>query len=334
MPGVAGMGVGVKLTTLLVWPVLALLLWRRGRPSAVVAVAGAAVGFVAVGMWGYVLNLIHTGHVLGHGASRLEVTSQPSFPGSLRTAVHVVYRMLDVSVLSNTLVYSLAATGVVVGAAVGAQTYRRAGFRRALLKGPCVATPLLAPALVIAAGAVIAFLTRIAHIPVHDATLFGGLNRDAHEDYSAFGPLGAVLLLAVPVLTVGAYRAGKVDLRHLALALALPVFLVLLVLQAKYNPFLTRFLLVPAALTAPLFGPLLPRPHRKRDPRRRRLAGGRAHPRGQPDEAASQPVWPTLAADPGPGGRAELAAGGGRGARPVPEAGACPRLRRSRRRPG
>ena len=42
-------------------------------------------------------------------------------------------------------------------------------------------------------------------------------------------------------------------MRHLALALSLPVFIVLLVLQATYNPFLTRFLLVPVALTAPLF---------------------------------------------------------------------------------
>jgi len=32
-----------------------------------------------------------------------------------------------------------------------------------------------------------------------------------------------------------------------------PVFLVLLVVQTKYNPFLTRFLLVTVALTAPLF---------------------------------------------------------------------------------
>jgi glycosyl transferase family 87 len=249
----AGIGLGVKLTTLLVWPVLVLLLWKRGRPAAVVAATGAAAGFVAVGMWGYVLNLLHTGHLLGYGASRVKITAQPSFPGSFRTAIHVVYRTLDLSVLSNALIYSLAAAGVVLGVAVGTQRYRQAGPRRGLLKGTCVAAPLLAPVAVIAAGAVIAFLTRIAHIPVHDASFFGGLNRTANEDYAAFGPVGAVFLLAVPVLTVVSYRARKVDVRHLALALALPVFLVLLVLQAKYNAFLTRFLLVPAALTAPLF---------------------------------------------------------------------------------
>jgi hypothetical protein len=106
----------------------------------------------------------------------------------------------------------------------------------------------------IAGGVTIAYLTRIAHIPVHDSSSSdGGLNRRASEDSSAFGPLGAVLLVAVPVLTVGAYRARRADVRHLALAFSFPVYLALLVLQAKYNPFLTRFLLVPVALTAPLF---------------------------------------------------------------------------------
>jgi hypothetical protein len=39
----------------------------------------------------------------------------------------------------------------------------------------------------------------------------------------------------------------------LALAAAVPLFVTLLVLQAKWNEFLTRFLLVPVVLAAPLF---------------------------------------------------------------------------------
>jgi hypothetical protein len=200
-----------------------------------------------------VLNLIHTGHVLGYGKSRVEISASPSFPGSFRTAIHIIYRTLDLATLSNALIYSLAAAGVVVGVAVGVQRYRQAGGRRGLLKGACVAMPLLAPVVVVATGAVIAFLTRIAHIPVHDYSETGSVNRTANEDHAAFGPVGAVLLLGMPILTAVSYRARKVDMRHLALGLALPVFLVLLVLQAKYNAFLTRFLLVPAVLTAPLF---------------------------------------------------------------------------------
>src|SRR5581483_1705307 len=57
-------------------------------------------------------------------------------------------------------------------------------------------------------------------------------------------------------LTIFMWRRHRSDVRQLALALAFPSFLVLLALESKYNVFLTRFLLVPAALTAPLFGGL------------------------------------------------------------------------------
>ena len=65
------------------------------------------------------------------------------------------------------------------------------------------------------------------------------------------------MLLGTPLLTIGLYVARRVDLRFLALALALPVFVVLMALELAYNPFLTRFLIVPALLTAPLFGIVL-----------------------------------------------------------------------------
>jgi hypothetical protein len=249
----AAMGVGAKATTVLVWPILLVLLWKRGRGSNVAVGVGAVAGFVAVGMWGYVLNLANTGHLLGEGASRTALSATPSFPDTVKSAIHIVYRTLDVSVLSNRLVYSLAAAGVVVGTVVGIRAHRQSGPRRALVKGSCVAVPLVAAALVIGSGAVLAFLARVAHIPIQDSSRTGRLNRSANEDWSAFGPLGAVLLLAVPVLTIGAYRARKADVRQLALSLSLPLFIVLLVLQTTYNPFLTRFLLVPVALTAPLF---------------------------------------------------------------------------------
>ena len=82
-------------------------------------------------------------------------------------------------------------------------------------------------------------------------------NRRANEDYSAFGPIGATMLLGTPVLAIGLYLTRRVDVRHLALALTLPLFLLLLGIELAYNPFLTRFLLVPAVLTAPLFGIVL-----------------------------------------------------------------------------
>src|SRR5205823_13398552 len=100
----------------------------------------------------------------------------------------------------------------------------------------------------------LAWLTARWGIPVESGGWAGGLNNIVVEDSAAFGPVGAVVVLVTPVLAIGAFLARRADLRHVALALALPVFLALLALNAEYNPWLTRFLLVPVALTAPLFG--------------------------------------------------------------------------------
>jgi hypothetical protein len=245
-------GAGAKLTTLFVWPVLLCLLLLRGRRALAATAAGGIVGFVLVGMWGYVLNLAHTGHLLGYGADRTDWTTSPSWPGSLQTALHVLYRTLDLSALSNRLIFGLAAAGVVAGAAL-ATARRREGAPSAAAHGLLVALPFLAPLLVLESADLLAWASGQAGIPVHVGGWAGGLNRLVIEDSSAFGPVGAAVLLAAPVLTVAAYRRLGLDRRHLVLAAALPTFLVLLALGAVWNPWLTRFLLVPAVLTAPLF---------------------------------------------------------------------------------
>ena len=70
----ASLGLGAKLTTVVVWPVLAWLAVVRGRRTVWLALAGAGAGLLAIGCWSYVLNLAHTGHVLGHGGGRVEYT--------------------------------------------------------------------------------------------------------------------------------------------------------------------------------------------------------------------------------------------------------------------
>jgi hypothetical protein len=248
-----GMALGVKLTTALVWPALALLAFARGRRSTAVAAAGAAAGFVAIGMWGYVLNLVHTGHVLGHGGGRIENTASPSFPGSVHVGLHVLYRTLDLSVVSDRLIQRLALAGLLAAVAVALYAFKAGHGRRAALESAAVAVPLLSPLIVIGTGAALAYVTRIAHVPVRVHNDFAGsINRTANEDYAAFGPIGSVALLGAPVFTATAYALRRVDLRHLALAFAFPSFLVLLALGSQYNAFLTRFLLVPMVLTAPL----------------------------------------------------------------------------------
>src|SRR5262249_30699666 len=111
--------------------------------------------------------------------------------------------------------------------------------------------------LVVWAGGVLAWLGREWGHPIRGSNgPVGSLTRVVSEDYSAFGPLGAVLVAGLPALGVVAYARGWARSQALALAAAVPLFVFLLVLQAEWNEFLTRFLLVPVVLAAPLLAAL------------------------------------------------------------------------------
>ena len=243
----------MKLTTVLAWPVLAWLTWLNGRGRATVRVlAGAAGAFVAVGMWGFVLNLIHTGHLLGYGQGRTEQSVSPSLVTDAHTFVRLLYRMLDLSVLRDWELWALAAIGIAAGLAAALLVRRRASTGAAAATGVAVALPLIVPALILGLAPALAWVTDAIGIPARGLRGFSD-NRTANEDNVAFGPVGALVLIGVPLLVLVAHRR---DRRQLALALALPTYVVLLGLYAAYNIFLPRFLAVPAALTAPLFGHL------------------------------------------------------------------------------
>jgi len=253
-----GLGLGAKLTTVLTWPVLAWLAWLAGRRAVRHAAAGVVGGLVAAGIWSYVLNAVHAHSLLGHGGGRTEVSSSPTVLGTIRTATHIGYRVFDLSVLSDRLVAVLAVVGVVAGV-VALVILRRRGERGAGLTAAAVAVPFLAPALVVGGGAVYAWLAKAVDLPVHSSawTVDRALNQAANEDESAFGPLGTIALVAAPVVALAAYARRRTDPRRVALALAFPSYLLLLGVYAKYNIFTPRFLIAPAALTAPLFASLL-----------------------------------------------------------------------------
>ena len=257
LAGVAlGMGLGAKLTTALAWPVLAWLCWMGGRRTVKWAVWGATGGFLVVGAWGFVMNVVHTGHVLGYGQGRVDQSVSPSIVGDLRTSARLVYRTLDLGLLSNTQIWVLAGAGVTAGGVCAVLARRRSGLQASRIAAAAVAAPLLAPLLVLGLAPATAWFSRIVHIPVHDAINGFHLNRDANEDSSAFGAVGALALFSVPFL---AARARRTDRRLLVFALATPSYVLLLGLYARYNIWLTRFLIVPAALTAPLFAWLFTR---------------------------------------------------------------------------
>ncbi len=249
LAGVAvGLGLGAKLTTALVLPVLVLLAVLRGRRRLLQAAAGGLAGFALIASWGFVLNLIHTGHLLGHGGGRVGDTTTPSWPGSAITAVDVLYQAMDTSVLSHGLIVVLAIAGLVAAAVVAGIARRRFGTLAATRHGAIVALVLAAPLLVIGLAAIIAAAARAWGHPIP----VGGMVRRANEDRSAFGPLGSLLLLAIPILGLVSYRRRRTDARLLTLALALPCFLLLLALESKFNSFLSRFLIVPVTLSAPV----------------------------------------------------------------------------------
>jgi hypothetical protein len=233
LAGVAvALGLGAKLTTALALPALALLALRsRGR--VVPAATGIVAGLVAAGGWGYVLNLVHTSHLLGHGQGRVENSAATTASGTGGRFLHLVYRLFDLSVMPNWLVALLATAGLLAAL----QLYTRA-------RGTASLGPLLLLAPLLALGVVAAFALDPSYVP-----------RTASEDVSGFGPVGTALLLGAPIVALWP-RDRPRDPRLLALTLALPSYMLLLAAFAKYNIWICRFLVVPVVLVAPLFAAL------------------------------------------------------------------------------
>jgi hypothetical protein len=252
LAGIAvGLGVGAKLTTALVLPVLLALALLRGRRVTIEGVAGALASFVTVGIAGYALNLANTGHLLGYLGTHIDTPAyeQPAHPSNLATGVDVLYQTLDLALLSDHVIRWLWIAGAV--AAVACVLWRR----RVDWTAVAVALPFVAPLVVIHLGDVVAWFARSRGFPVRGPLgNVGGLNRTALG--SAFGPVGAVVFLGVPLVTLAAYVRRRADVRQLLLAASVPLFYALLA-QETFNFFMTRFLLVPAALTAPLAARLL-----------------------------------------------------------------------------
>jgi hypothetical protein len=245
-------GLGAKLTTALVLPVLLVLAILRGRRALLLGIAGGLAGFAAIGMWGFVLNEVHTGHLLGHGGGRVEHTTSPSWPQSAVTALYVLYAAMDLSIVSDRATHWLLAVGLIAGIVAAAWALRRTP-RRAAGDGAAVALPFVAAVLAVGVAGVLAYLGRAWGYPIRGpGGIVGPLTRGANEDFSAFGPIGAILLLCIPFLALIQYGRRRADARALALGAAVPVFLALLVLEAAWDEFLTRFLVVPVVLSAPL----------------------------------------------------------------------------------
>ena len=179
-------------------------------------VAGAtAAALLLIGSYGYVLNLIQTGSLLGDAAENTTLQPERTFGGTASTVGRVGYRLVDLSG------YSPDSRLLEAIEDAGSGTFD------------------------------------LLHIPVNpeESTLqeFSfDVNTDAEEDESYFGPLGFLLLVPLSLVVLAGFALGRLTGAQAALASALPLYVLGLALAYRYNPWIGRFLVTPAALTMPL----------------------------------------------------------------------------------
>lgn len=214
-----GLALGTKLTAAFALPVLVgLALAGRRREElprvAAAAVAWAVAGFVAFGLYGYALNLAETGRLLGDPSASAHLQPDVTAGGTVSTAARIAWRLADASGyhLPGGISSGIGDAGKAVFDGLGVQA------------NPAAST------------------TTRFEFPVNGVT---------DEDLSFFGPL-AVLLLPLFVAWLVAWARRRTDARLGMLALALPLFVVVLALAYRYNGWIGRFMIVPVALTLPL----------------------------------------------------------------------------------
>ena len=247
----SALALGTKLTALFALPILVLLaLTGESRRRSVASGAAFLVFSLPLVAPFAVRNLIETGRLVG--GDGVDEQRAALTPGDIvSTLTRVGYRMLDLSgYASSTPALMLVAVAIAI---LAAYVLRPARLSRAWLDAALVlAAPLVVGLGAIASGRV------LLHLGLD--TPFGGWqpNRRADEDISYFGPLGATLL--VPACAIVLARGRRRDPAAWVLALSLPVFALGLALAYEFNPWWGRFLLVPAALAAPLLPTVLSRP--------------------------------------------------------------------------
>jgi hypothetical protein len=214
-----GLAVGTKLTFLYALPVLvAIGLLALPRRRFVELCCASVAGFAAVGMYGYVQNIVESGRPQGTADQVSTLPPHVTFSGTVSSIARTGYRLVDLS-----------------------------GF-----DPPATVTAHIAGAAKRTFDAL--------HIPMNPtaSTTRGTFeftyqtNTTASEDSSAFGPLGILLLVPLSLGFLVAWIARRTNRIHGALALALPLYVIALTLGTRWNLYVDRFLITPAALTLPL----------------------------------------------------------------------------------
>jgi hypothetical protein len=248
----------VKLTAPLGIPVLLALAWFA-RPSGRrrVRLLAVAAGAVAGAFW-YAVNLAETGTWDGHVTEEFHVDRGPA--PIVARIVRVGLEFVDVSgaVGRDRWLYAVAAALVLlVGAAVALRRRRRAPIVVGALAAVLAFVPSLLPT--VNHQLVRAYFKAWVELGRRDlADLDTGhdLTRAA-SNFSWYGPLGSLALVAAAVLAVLAVRRGRLDRVAVLLVLAPAYWLVGFGIVFFYQEWAGRFFVFPVALAAATWGLLL-----------------------------------------------------------------------------
>ena len=213
LAGIAvGLGLGVKLTTALVLPVLVVLAWRLGRRRTFIFVGASGAAFVALGMWSFVLNIAKTGHLLGNGGGRVENTASPSLTRGLSTAYRLLHRLLDLTGFSSWTVRGLVLAGWIgAGAAVLVLRRRNGAPLEIGLAVLAILLPLAAPTLIASFSSLLLSIGGTVHLPAFDP-----INERVNEDLSAFGPLAGPAVIGLSAYSLALAIRQRGDMRRVA----------------------------------------------------------------------------------------------------------------------
>jgi hypothetical protein len=217
LAGIAlGAALGTKLTAALALPALVLIALVAGGLGRVARLAlASAVAFLAIGFYGYGLNLVETGKLLGDAPEATTLQPDRTFGGTISTVARIGFDTIDLS----------------------GYTPQRSRLEPIERFGKWTFDRLHIP----------------VNPPESTLTRFQfSVNTASEEDNSYFGPLGWLLLvpLCAGVLVLAALR--RVRPIWAMLAASLPLYVLGVALAYRYNLWIGRFMLTAAALAMPV----------------------------------------------------------------------------------
>jgi hypothetical protein len=223
--------------------------------------AAVLVG-TALGSYWYVVNIVLTGDPLGDLPSEEELVA---FLEPTTNVLSTYARVLDAFDLSGAagmdiLVYA----GVAVLAAAVVALGSRGSRPRAIRSAVAVAALVLAPFALLAAHyalwRVFAKVHDVLEAPDGELPVQGWESQTiASDSISWFGPLGLLLVIGVGGAAVSLVRRGSLPPVAVVMAAAPLAWLLLLALSLAYDEWQGRFFVYPVALSASLWGLVLPR---------------------------------------------------------------------------